>query len=286
MSARDSVMYVGRPWLHCPLFGVASICRKSAFISASVSRRPARTLPWQASVAQTRSSASRRLTRLIDLGEILDQIANQLRHVRIAERRGQLAHEHRALAERLEHQAEALELLAPLQQEFDMRGIEVDHLGQQQALARHPARDESRLHALVDQALVGGVLVDQDQARLRLRHDVAVVQLRARGAERIALQRDIVECGRAVDSGCGRSDIETLRAEGRLIGRRTLREPARDPRARRPAAGAERAERRRAQRCSMDGSPPRRADLGSRRSPGRAPCLAGESAPQPWSDAR
>jgi hypothetical protein len=73
--------------------------------------------------------------RLIDLGEILDQIADQLRHVWIAERRGQLAHEHRALAERLEHQAEP-ELLTPLHG-FDRR-VEVDHLRQQQALARTP----------------------------------------------------------------------------------------------------------------------------------------------------
>ena len=44
--------------MHWPECGVASIWRSSAFISSSVRRRPARTLPWQAMVAQTWSMRS------------------------------------------------------------------------------------------------------------------------------------------------------------------------------------------------------------------------------------
>ena len=40
------------------------------------------------------------------------------------------------------------------------------------------------LQALVDEALVGGVLVDDDDAVLRLRDDVGAVDLRPRRAER------------------------------------------------------------------------------------------------------
>ena len=47
-----------------------------------------------------------------------------------------------------------------------------------------PARRALALQALVDEALVGGVLVDDDDAVLRLRDDVGAVDLRPRRAER------------------------------------------------------------------------------------------------------
>ena len=53
MSASLSSIWVGRPWLHCPVNGVLSMSRSSAFISSGLSRRPARTLPWQAMVDRT-----------------------------------------------------------------------------------------------------------------------------------------------------------------------------------------------------------------------------------------
>ena len=48
MSASFSATQVGRPWLHWPDSGVASISRRSAFISSACIRRPDRTEPWQA----------------------------------------------------------------------------------------------------------------------------------------------------------------------------------------------------------------------------------------------
>src|SRR5690348_15292313 len=61
ISPWPSFTHVGRPWLHWPERGVTSISRSSAFISATESTRPARTEPWQAMVAATWSSLSRRL---------------------------------------------------------------------------------------------------------------------------------------------------------------------------------------------------------------------------------
>ena len=47
-----------------------------------------------------------------------------------------------------------------------------------------PLGVERGLEALVDDALVRGVLVDDDEAVAGLRHDIGLMQLRARGAER------------------------------------------------------------------------------------------------------
>src|SRR4029079_7102678 len=63
-SLIDSLIQVGRPWLHWPERGVRSISRSSAFISVTVSERRARTDLCQAIVASTCSirSASSRLS--------------------------------------------------------------------------------------------------------------------------------------------------------------------------------------------------------------------------------
>ena len=50
-----------------------------------------------------------------------------------------------------------------------------------------PLRLEPALQPLVDQALVRGVLVDDDEAVLGLRDDVGLVDLRPRRAERRAI---------------------------------------------------------------------------------------------------
>ena len=94
-----------------------------------------------------------------------------------------------------------------------------------------------------------GVLVDQDQAALGLRHDVVVVQLGARGAERIALERHGVVDRAIFAAGGGRPHLEALRRERRLIGDRGFGEAARQvPRGRR-ITRPERPERGRAERA-------------------------------------
>ena len=113
--------------------------------------------------------------------------------------RRRLAHRDRARAERLDGEAEARELVGARQQPLDVGLVELDDLGDQQDLPRDAAALERRLHALVDEPLMRGVLVDDDQAVARLRHDVGLVHLRARGAERPVEQvgRGLDDCRRA-----------------------------------------------------------------------------------------
>ena len=104
-------------------------------------------------------------------------------------------------------------------------GIELDDLGDQQDLPRDALLLERGLHALVDQPLVRGVLVDDDQAVAGLRHDVGVVHLRAGGAERTVEQ---------IGRGLGHLDA---RGRGRARRRRTrLARLRQSPALRRPGA--------------------------------------------------
>src|SRR5262249_5853552 len=61
--------------------------------------------------------------------------------------------------------------------------VELDDLRNEQDLAGDAALLQGRLQALVDEPFVGSVLVDDDDAVARLRHDVGLVHLRACGAE-------------------------------------------------------------------------------------------------------
>ncbi len=106
--------------------------------------------------------------------------------------------------------------------------VELDDLRDQQDLAGDAFLVERGLHALVDQPLVGGVLVDDDEAVAGLRHDVGVVHLGARGAERA-----VEQVGRGLgdlDAGGGGrgADVEHgLRGFGKArIGRSSRRATA------------------------------------------------------------
>ena len=97
---------------------------------------------------------------------------------------GHLAHEHGAGPKLSSHEAEPVERLRLGEEPVGVDRIEIDDLRDEQQLARDPGRRALALQALVDEALVGGVLVDDDDAVLRLRDDVGAVDLRPRGAER------------------------------------------------------------------------------------------------------
>ena len=189
--------------------------------------------------------------RLIERAEVLGHSADQLGHIGVAEQRRHLAHQERAFAERLDHEAQALQLGAPPENQLDLRRVELDHLGHQQSVARHPARRQRRLHPLVHQPFVGRVLIDQHQAALCLRHDIAVVQLGARGAERVALEQRFGVSGGGIPTRAGRAEVERRRAERRLIGGRSLGETPRKAPFRCRSARPERAERGLAQ-CARE----------------------------------
>jgi hypothetical protein len=64
------------------------------------------------------------------------------------------------------------------------RRVELDDGGDEQGLAGDGALGQLRLHALHDEAFVGGVLVDDDDAVAGLGHDVGFVHLGPGGAQR------------------------------------------------------------------------------------------------------
>ena len=65
--------------------------------------------------------------------------------------------------------------------------VELDDLRDQENLARDAASFQRRLEFLVDDALMGGVLIDDDEPVARLRNDIGLVHLRAGGAERMPI---------------------------------------------------------------------------------------------------
>ena len=61
--------------------------------------------------------------------------------------------------------------------------VQLDDFGNEERLALDAAIVERPLHALVDEALMRGVLIDDDDAVVGLRDDIGVVQLRAGDAQ-------------------------------------------------------------------------------------------------------
>ncbi len=115
---------------------------------------------------------------------MLGEIAQQRAGIDLAEQRRRFAHRHRAGAERLDDEAEAREFLRARGKALDVGLVEFDDLRDEQDLPRDAGFVERRLHAFIDEALVRRVLIDDDEAVARLRHDIGLVHLRARRAER------------------------------------------------------------------------------------------------------
>ena len=161
-----------------------------------------------------------------------------------------------------------------------------------------PVCVERRLHALVDDALMRGVLVDDDQAVARLRHDVGLVHLRARGAE-----RPLDQIGRRLEAFDARVGRRRADVEGRLrgFGKAERGAPPRDvrkaqrPRRRAPPVvsaaprHAERAERGDGRAAAGRGGAlalARQRLLQRAHDQRRAPARRRGSAPRSWPDAR
>ena len=118
----------------------------------------------------------------------------------------------RAGAEAFDDEAELLERRRMFDQQRGGVGIEIDDDGAQQYLALDAVLGALALQAFIDDALMGGVLIDDDDAVARLRDDISVVHLRARRAERR------LEIGRR-----RRRDIRRRVGGGRKIGEALLR---------------------------------------------------------------
>ena len=129
-------------------------------------------------------------------------------------------------------QAELRKLVRARGEPLDIGLVELDDLGDQQDLPRDAGLLQRRLHALVDDALMRGVLVDDHDAVARLRHDVGLVQLRARRAER-AVDQVWRGFGRDPRVGRRRAGVERrlrgfgeARQRGRALRQRTRRRVA------------------------------------------------------------
>ena len=182
-------------------------------------------------VAETCISAALERQRLVPFGHVLGEIAHERGRVDLTQHAGRLAHRDRAGAEALKHQAVAGKLLGARDEPLDVGFVELDDLGDQQDLARDAGLFERRLEALVDEAFVGGVLVDNDDAVPRLRHHVGFVHLRTRGAERTIDQVGRRRRRLVTRVGCRRADVEAdLHGLGKALERGCTRNRERRPR--------------------------------------------------------
>src|SRR5262249_61908781 len=68
---------------------------------------------------------------------------------------------------------------------FDTGFVELDDFRNKQDLSRHAFSGDRIFEAFVDDALVSGMLIDDDEPFAGLRHTVSRVDLRPRGAERM-----------------------------------------------------------------------------------------------------
>ena len=90
------------------------------------------------------------------------EIANECGRVDLPEQPRRLAHGDRAGTERLDREPIAGELLGAGNEARDVGGVELDDLRNEQDLAGDAGIGERRFEPLVDDALVRGVLIDND----------------------------------------------------------------------------------------------------------------------------
>ncbi len=132
--------------------------------------------------------------------QFMREIADEGLHIAMPKKGRRLPRDHGAWAEALQHEAALGELVAMLQ---DKLGVLLGHLhdlGNEQKLPRDAASRKRRFQLLIDDALVSGVLIHEDDAIGGFRNDVGLVQLRPRRAEPL-----IRLCfGRSIGRGEGR----------------------------------------------------------------------------------
>ena len=131
-----------------------------------------------------------------------------------AEQRGHLADRNRARAKAVDHQSELLQLSGTREEKGGLVAIQLDDHRDQQPLAGDAAIGEHRLHALINEAFMRRVLIDDDDRVLGLGDDVSGMNLGARRAQRTARQfgRRRGSRRRSVGGGC-------VEAKGGLEGR-------------------------------------------------------------------
>src|SRR6185437_9651973 len=109
--------------------------------------------------------------RLVPFGYVVGKIVDERLRIDLAEQRRRLAHRNSAGTKRLKQKAEASQLIGARYKPLDIGLVQLDNLGNEQNLSRDAAFFQRRLQALVDDALVRRVLIDNDEAVFGLRDD-------------------------------------------------------------------------------------------------------------------
>ena len=209
---------------------------------------------------------------------------------------------HGAQAERLQHQAHLGQLGRACVEPPRAASPSSTTSGSSSTWRFTPSALELRLQPLIDQPLVRGMLVDDHHALGGLRHDIGLVQLRARRAQRIveAIGRGFgrrrmrasadgpptsnAACAASAKPGAS-AQPGTRRARGRVAGKRRVRRAGQSQRAGRGGSGRNAREvAHRRSRRAMAGRAP--SACAARRRSGRAPGRHRGSAPRSWPDGR
>jgi hypothetical protein len=160
------------------------LAQQGVHLRAPFSRRPARTAAVAGHGGADLFQPLLQGQGLAVLGQVVGDVADQAGGVGLAQQGRGLADQHGAGAEALDDQAQGRQFVGAGDDALGLGGVQLDHLGQQQGLAGDAAGGHLALHALVDQALVGGVLVDDDHAVAGLGDDVGLVHLGPGRAQR------------------------------------------------------------------------------------------------------
>ena len=119
---------------------------------------------------------------------MLGEVAQQCTGIGLAEQRRRLAHRDRAGSEGFDRKPERGQFVAARQQPLDGGLVDFDDFRDQQDLPLHAVFRERRFQSLIDDALMRGVLVDDNEAVAGLRDDIGLVDLRPCRAERAVEQ--------------------------------------------------------------------------------------------------
>jgi len=110
--------------------------------------------------------------RIAGFGDVIGEIAHKAFEIGFAEHRGHFAHHHGIRAEGFDDKAQFRQLTRARGDAVHLGGIEFHHFGNEQRLARDAAFGQRGLHALIDKTFMRRVLIDNDDAIRRLRHNI------------------------------------------------------------------------------------------------------------------
>ncbi len=130
-------------------------------------------------VGGRQGSHARRRARAVALGreQFVGEASDELRGIVSRQERRYGAHHHRGLAERFDLEPEGRGHIGAFRQRRAGRGREVEGQRQEERLLRDPAPLPAGSKALVEDALVGGVLVDQQERGGGFHEQVVALEL-------------------------------------------------------------------------------------------------------------